>query len=76
MGLEQGQLAGDALGTTYGTGNGVDHVNLPHLRGRLTAGKDDMGGGPSISSARCSMWAVLVVHPGILEALWSIFRLV
>lgn len=33
-----------ALGTTYGTGDGSTTFNLPDLRGRVTAGKDDMGG--------------------------------
>lgn len=33
-----------ALGTTYGVGNGVTTFNLPDLRGRVTAGKDNMGG--------------------------------
>ncbi|SEP41462.1 Microcystin-dependent protein [Rhodospirillales bacterium URHD0017] len=33
------------LSTTYGTGNGTSTFNLPDLRGRVAAGKDDMGGG-------------------------------
>jgi microcystin-dependent protein len=32
------------LGTTYGTGDGTTTFNLPDLRGRVIAGKDDMGG--------------------------------
>ncbi len=32
------------VGTTYGTGDGTTTFNLPDLRGRVTAGKDDMGG--------------------------------
>lgn len=32
------------VGTTYGGGNGSTTFNLPDLRGRVTAGKDDMGG--------------------------------
>ena len=32
-----------AIGTTYGTADGSS-FNLPDLRGRITAGKDDMGG--------------------------------
>lgn len=32
-------------GTIYGAGNGTTTFNLPDLRGRVTAGKDDMGGG-------------------------------
>ncbi len=31
-------------GTTYGVGDGVNTFNLPDLRGRVPAGKDDMGG--------------------------------
>src|SRR5205085_3090679 len=30
--------------TTYGTGDGSTTFNVPDLRGRLIAGKDDMGG--------------------------------
>lgn len=33
-----------ALGTTYGAGDGSTTFNLPDLRGRVVAGKDDMGG--------------------------------
>lgn len=33
-----------ALGTTWGVGDGSTTFNLPDLRGRVTAGKDDMGG--------------------------------
>ena len=32
------------IGTTYGAGNGSTTFNLPDCRGRVTAGKDDMGG--------------------------------
>lgn len=32
------------LGTTYGAGNGSTTFNLPDCRGRVRAGKDDMGG--------------------------------
>lgn len=32
------------LGTTYGTGDGSTTFNLPDMRGRIAAGKDDMGG--------------------------------
>lgn len=31
-----------AIGTTYGAGDGSTTFNLPDLRGRVTAGKDDM----------------------------------
>lgn len=33
-----------AIGTTYGTGDGSTTFNVPDLRGRVAAGKDDMGG--------------------------------
>lgn len=31
-------------GTTYGAGNGTTTFNVPDLRGRVSAGQDDMGG--------------------------------
>ena len=34
-----------AIATTYGAGDGSTTFNLPDLRGRVAAGKDDMGGG-------------------------------
>ena len=33
-----------AISTTYGSGDGSSTFNLPDLRGRTVAGKDDMGG--------------------------------
>jgi microcystin-dependent protein len=33
-----------AISTTYGTGDGSSTFNVPDLRGRVTAGQDDMGG--------------------------------
>jgi microcystin-dependent protein len=33
-----------AIGTTYGNGNGTTTFQLPDFRGRVSAGKDDMGG--------------------------------
>lgn len=33
-----------AIGTTYGAGDGSTTFNLPDLRGRVVAGKDDMNG--------------------------------
>lgn len=33
-----------AISTTYGTGDGSTTFNLPDLRGRVAAGKDNMGG--------------------------------
>jgi microcystin-dependent protein len=35
------------LGTTYGDGNGSNTFNLPDLRGRVRAGRDNMGGSPA-----------------------------
>ncbi|CBS87788.1 phage tail protein [Azospirillum lipoferum] len=32
------------LGTSFGAGDGATSFNLPDLRGRVPAGKDDMGG--------------------------------
>lgn len=32
------------IGTTYGAGDGTTTFNLPDLRGRAMAGRDDMGG--------------------------------
>ncbi|MFN4276120.1 MAG: phage tail fiber protein [Ferrovibrio sp.] len=32
------------IGTTYGSGDGSTSFNLPDLRGRVAAGRDDMGG--------------------------------
>lgn len=32
------------IGTTYGAGDGSTTFNLPDLRGRVVAGRDDMGG--------------------------------
>jgi microcystin-dependent protein len=33
-----------AIGTAYGAGDGVTTFNIPDLRGRVAAGRDDMGG--------------------------------
>jgi len=33
-----------AIGTSYGTGDGSSTFNVPDLRGRVPAGKDNMGG--------------------------------
>lgn len=44
------------IGTAYGTGNGTTTFNLPDKRGRVSAGKDNMGGGPPagrITAAVC-----------------------
>lgn len=34
----------DRIGTTFGAGDGSTTFNVPDLRGRVAAGKDDMGG--------------------------------
>lgn len=34
----------DAIGTTFGAGDGSTTFNVPDLRGRVSAGKDNMGG--------------------------------
>lgn len=34
----------DVIGTTYGAGDGTTTFNLPDLRGRVIAGRDNMGG--------------------------------
>jgi len=34
----------DVIGTQYGAGDGSTTFNLPDLRGRVTVGRDDMGG--------------------------------
>lgn len=36
-----------AIGTTYGAGDGTNSFNVPDLRGRTIAGQDDMGGSSS-----------------------------
>lgn len=36
-----------AIGTTYGPGDGSTTFNLPDMRGRVAAGKDNMGGTPA-----------------------------
>ena len=35
------------IGVTYGVGNGTSSFTLPDLRGRVAAGRDDMGGTPA-----------------------------
>lgn len=42
------------IGTTYGMGDGSTTFNLPDLRGRVLAGKDDMGG--SAQNRLTSSW--------------------
>lgn len=42
------------IGTTFGTGDGSTTFNVPDLRGRICAGKDDMGG--SAASRLTSSW--------------------
>lgn len=44
--LSRSEYAGlfAVIGTTYGSGDGSTTFNVPDLRGRVAAGKDDMGG--------------------------------
>src|SRR5262249_51641111 len=46
-----------AIGTTHGAGDGSTTFNLPDLRGRLAAGKDDMGGSAAnrLTAAVCGI---------------------
>jgi microcystin-dependent protein len=37
-----------AIGTTHGVGDGSTTFNVPDLRGRVSAGRDDMGGVPAL----------------------------
>jgi microcystin-dependent protein len=37
----------NVIGNIYGNGDGLTTFNLPDLRGRLVAGRDDMGGAPA-----------------------------
>ena len=50
------------LGTTYGTGDGSTTFNLPDYRGRVSAGKDDMGGS---AASRLSQSTAAVVTASI-----------
>jgi microcystin-dependent protein len=45
------------IGTTYGAGDGSTTFNIPDLRGRAVAGKDDMGGSAAnrITNAVCGI---------------------
>jgi microcystin-dependent protein len=52
----------DAIGTAYGSGDGFTTFNVPDLRGRVIAGKDNMGGsaasrltGTTISSGAATL---------------------
>ena len=49
-----------AIGTTFGVGNGTTTFNVPDLRGRVAAGKDNMGG-----TAASRLTATGTGHPGI-----------
>ena len=44
----------EIIGTVYGVGDAATTFNLPDLRGRVAAGKDDMGGTPA--SRLTSAW--------------------
>lgn len=45
-----------AIGTSFGPGDGSTTFNLPDCRGRVVAGKDDMGG---VDAGRLSIWGSL-----------------
>lgn len=49
-----------AIGTNYGTGDGTTTFNVPDLRGRIPAGKDDMGG-----SAASRLTATTITPDGV-----------
>jgi microcystin-dependent protein len=46
-----------AIGTTFGSGDGSTTFNVPDLRGRVTVGKDNMGGSTAgrITAAGCGI---------------------
>lgn len=52
-----------ALSTTYGVGDGSTTFNLPDLRGRVIAGKDDMGG---VAAARLTSTTITSGGPTTL----------
>jgi microcystin-dependent protein len=58
-----------AYSTTYGTGDGSTTFNLPDLRGRVVAGKDDMGGSAAsrITNAGSSIVGTTLGAAGGLE---------
>jgi microcystin-dependent protein len=60
------------IGVVYGSGNGVDTYNLPDFRGRVAAGKDDMGGTPAsrITSA-CGITGTILGATGGHQLLQS-----
>lgn len=43
------------LGTTYGPGDGSTTFNIPDLRGRVVAGRDDMGGSAALRLSATSI---------------------
>jgi microcystin-dependent protein len=49
------------IGITYGSGDGASTFNVPDLRGRLVAGKDDMGG---VSANRLSVKLTCSISSG------------
>lgn len=53
------------VGTTYGTGDGSTTFNIPDLRGRVTAGKDDMGG---VAASRLTASVTGVPNGAVLGA--------
>lgn len=59
------------LGTTYGPGDGSTTFNIPDLRGRIVAGRDDMGGSAAgrLTSSYFGMSATSVGATGGAESL-------
>lgn len=57
------------FGTTYGTGDGTTTFNLPDKRGRITAGKDNMGGPASF---RLGSGAGFQADPTVLGAVGGV----
>jgi microcystin-dependent protein len=54
------------VSTTYGAGNGTTTFNLPDLRGRAIAGKDDMGGTAAsrLTTTGLGATAIVLGHAG------------
>src|SRR5882757_3102233 len=58
------------IGTTYGAGDGSTTFNIPDLRGRVTAGKDDMNGSAAsrLTNALSGITGTTLGASGGLEA--------
>lgn len=53
----------NVIGTTWGTGDGSTTFNLPDMRGRVAAGRDDMGG---TSSGRLT--TTTIINPNVVSS--------